>query len=263
MASTRDDDTPHGVPGHIRQNRATWNATSDAYQERHDEQLRHPKAWGVWELDESELDILGDVSGKRVLELGCGASQWGAFLARDGARMVGMDLSERQLAHARRFTTELGVTVPLVHANAERLPFRDASFDVVFCDHGATSFSDPFRTIPEAARVLAPGGRLAFNMSSPLRDVCYDAGKDAITDRLARSYFDLNRTVFDDTVDFQLPYGEWIRLFRRSGLVVEDLVEPRPPDDARTSYEDYAPLAWSRQWPSENVWVLRRESGPL
>jgi len=245
---------------HVRKNAAGWNARADEYQERHREQLLHPLAWGVWEIDEAELRILGDVRGKRVLELGCGAAQWSGFLARDrGAMPVGLDLSAGQLRHARRFTGELGVALPLVRGDAEALPFAGASFDLVFCDHGATSFTDPRHTVPEAARVLRPGGRFAFNMSSPLRDLCWNAERDEIVESLQRDYFGLFRLEEKDEVDFQLPYGGWIRLFRSAGLVVEDLVEIRPPAGAGTTYEGYAPLEWARRWPAENVWVLRKE----
>src|SRR6202011_4439836 len=111
--------------------------------------------------------VLGEVRGKDVLELGCGAAQWSIALALLGARCVGLDNSERQLAHARRLMSEAGVTFPLVHASAEDVPLPAASFDVVFCDHGAMSFADPERTVPEAARLLRPGGLFAFNAESP------------------------------------------------------------------------------------------------
>jgi SAM-dependent methyltransferase len=244
---------------HVAKNRTHWNDSSDLYQETHGEQLLYPKAWGVWEIDESDLQILGDVRGKRVLELGCGAAQWSAFLARDGGRLVGLDVSERQLHHARGFLEQVGIQLPLVQADAEHLPFRDACFDVVFCDHGATSFTDPRHTIPEAARVLTPGGVLAFNISSAIRDMCWEAAGDRIVDRLQSSYFEMHRLEDENEVDFNLPYGGWIRLFRGCGLVIEDLVELRPPESAQTTYEDFVPLEWARRWPAENIWVLRKE----
>ena len=246
---------------HVAKNRRFWNAFSDLYQDTHGEQLRHPKAWGVWEIDESQLGILGDVRGKRVLELGCGGAQWSAFLARDGGRLVGLDVSERQLRHARAFLDELNVHVPLVQGDAETLPLADASFNIVFCDHGAPSFTDPRHTIPEAARVLADGGRLAFNISSPIRDICWEEEGDRVLDRFQRSYFGTHRLEDANEVDFNLPFGEWIRLFRQCRLAVEDLVEIRPPESARTTYAAYVPLEWARRWPAENVWVLRKEGG--
>ena len=154
---------------------------------------------------------------------------------------------------------QAGVDFPLVHASAEAVPFPDASFDVVFCDHGAMTFADPHRTVPEAARLLRPGGRLAFNMTSPLRALVDDPTNGRATMCFQRDYFGTWRfgAADDEAVDFQLPYGDWIRLFRRHGLVVEDLIELRPPEGATTTYE-LAPLEWARRWPAEHIWKVRK-----
>lgn len=80
--------------------------------------------WGTWHLPESELHVLGEVVDRDILELGCGAAQWSIALARAGARPVGLDLSERQLSHARRLIAEAGVHVPLIQASAEAVPWR-------------------------------------------------------------------------------------------------------------------------------------------
>ena len=100
-------------------------------------------AWGVWQIPEAELRVLGDVRDRDILEFGCGAAQWSIALAQAGARPVGLDLSERQLEHARTLMARAGVDFPLVHASAEAVPLPDASFDIVFCDHGAMTFADP------------------------------------------------------------------------------------------------------------------------
>jgi len=144
---------------HVTHNRTFWNSDADAYQAAHGDFLaRHPMAWGGFRMPESELDVLGDVRDTDILELGCGGGQWSAALQRIGVRPVGLDVSYQQLRHARRASD----TLPLLIADAERLPFTDARFDVVFCDHGAMSFCDPDRTLPEVARVLRPGGLFAF-----------------------------------------------------------------------------------------------------
>lgn len=247
------------LSSHARINRVGWNRTSDDYQRTHGPQLdTKDAAWGIWGIPEEKLGVLGDVRGKRVLELGCGAAQWTICLARRGARAVGLDLSERQLDHAMRLMSETGVHAPLVHASAESTPFIGGAFDVVFCDHGATSFCDPQLVVPEAARILRTGGLFAFNMSSPLLDICWPGGGQGVGETLRLDYFSLHRIDAEDEVSFQLPYGEWIRLFRRSGLLVEDLVELRPPPDAETTYDFHAPLEWARRWPAENIWVLRK-----
>ena len=122
--------------------------------------------------------MLGDVAGMDVLEFGCGGGQWSISLARLGARPVGLDLSIRQLSHALRLMEGASERFPLVNANAERTPFADERFDLVFCDHGAMSFADPYLTVPEVARVLRPGGRFAFNIASPLIWLCWGDGEE-------------------------------------------------------------------------------------
>ena len=254
---------PTEVPGltpHAERNQGLWDAFSDEYQAKHGAQLADSGglAWGTAQISEAELHVLGDVAGKAILEFGCGAAQWSIALARQGAHPVGLDLSERQLEHARRLMTEAGVEFPLIHGSAEAVPLPDASFDIVFCDHGAMTFADPYLTVPEAARLLRPGGLFAFSHHSPIETICWAIGADKVGDRLAVDYFGMHR--FDDVDDtyFQLPFGEWIRLFRANGFVVEDLIEPRPAVDATSSFRDPEELAWARRWPSESIWRLRR-----
>ena len=247
-------------PRHVRRNRASWNREADDYQREHASQLNRfdRPSWGVWEIPEATLEVLGEVRGKDVLEFGCGGGQWSIALARRGARPVGLDLSIRQLGHAARLMSDAGERFPLVNANAERVPLADGSFDVVFCDHGAMTFTDPYVTVPEVARVLRPGGLFAFNMASPLIWLCWGEGEEAPGPELVRDYFGLRRATWPTSVEFQLPYGEWIRLFRDNGFEVLDLVELRPPPRARTTYPDFAPPGWARRWPGENIWKLRK-----
>ena len=256
-----DEPVNGGSSDHAVRNQAAWDAFSDEYQAKHGSQLAESggAAWGTAQVPESELRVLGDVAGKDVLELGCGAAQWSVALARGGARPVGLDVSKRQLEHARRLMAEAGVAFPLIHASAEAVPLPDATFDVVFCDHGAMTFADPYRTVPEAARLLRRGGLFAFSHHSPIETICWQLGADEVGDRLALDYFGMH--VIDDGEDvfFQLPFGEWIRLFRTNGFAIEDLIEPRPAPDATSSYRSAAELAWARRWPSESIWRLRRE----
>src|SRR5262245_16182086 len=113
---------------HATRNRAMWDDYSDEYQAKHGEELvfRDGLAWGTTRTPESELRVLGDVAGRDILEFGCGAAQWSIALAKLGARPVGLDLSDRQLEHARRLMAEAGVEFPLIHASAEAVPLPDA-----------------------------------------------------------------------------------------------------------------------------------------
>jgi SAM-dependent methyltransferase len=243
-----------------RRNRAFWDADADDYQAVHGKALgAAPRAWGIWRIPDDELGVLGDLEGRDVLEYGCGAGQWSIALAQTGARAVGLDFSGAQLAFARVAASSAGVEVAFVLASGERAPFASASFDVVFCDHGALSFCAPERTVPEAARLLRTDGVLAFSQCSPWVSVTYDDRRMRPTRRLRRSYFGMRKQSSPDgTVDFQLPYGEWIRLFRAHGLVVDDLVELRPPAHAATTFTDLGRTRHARRWPTEHIWVAHK-----
>jgi SAM-dependent methyltransferase len=239
-------------------NRAWWDAQADDYQAKHGEFIGG-MGWGMWHLPEAELRVLGDTAGLDVLELGCGAAQWSIELASEGARVVGLDNSERQLEFARRAVEARGVDVRLVHSPAGSVPLPDRSFDVVFSDHGATTFVDPYLWVPEAARLLRPGGLLAFCHIAPLDWVCYDEATEATVPRLMRPYFGLHVSEDPDgPVAYNLEIGAWIRLFRRHGFAVEDLIEIQPPAGAQTTYRTAEETEWARQWPMEEIWKALR-----
>src|SRR5262245_31318366 len=242
-------------------NRAAWDRISDGYQARHAEFIGRPEPrWGMWQIPESELQVLGDVAGKDVLELGCGAAQWGILLATRGARVVGLDNSERQLEHARAAMAGAGVEVPLVHSAAESVPLPVGTLDIVFCDHGAMSFAGPLVVVPEVARLLRPAGLFAFSHYSPLGWIC-TGENDETVERLVVDYFGLHRwEAPGEPVGFNLGYGDWIRLFRQSGFSVEDLMEIQPPAGASTTYRTEVETAWARRWPMEEIWRVRKWS---
>ena len=244
------------MSSHVRHNRAFWDADADSYQAAHGEQLaRSPLAWGAYRVPESELQVLGEVDGLRVLELGCGAAHWSAALAERGARVVGLDVSHAQLLHARRSAA----TLPLVQASGEQLPFADSSFDVVFCDHGALSFCDPDVSVPECARLLRPGGLLAFCCTHPMLYLTWDDARDQQTRKLHIDYAQLGKMALDEgTIDWVLPPGAWIKVLRANEFDVEDLVELCAREDASTTYVDFAPPKWARRWPAEWIWKARR-----
>jgi SAM-dependent methyltransferase len=224
-------------------------------------------AWGIWRLPESRVHLIGPLRGRRLLELGCGAARWSIELSRRGARPVGLDLSARQLARARELCRDAGRPVPLVRANAERLPFEARSFDVVFCDWGAMTFGDPRRTVPECARVLRPGGVLVFATASPFRVITHDPRRDLQGSTLRAPYFGMHRVEYGPTepVEFHLPYGEWFTLLRASGFAVDRMIEPRPPPRGHSAYLEREDTMWGRNWPIELIWraVKERTGAPL
>ena len=248
----------------VRTNLVSWEADSADYQARNASQLNRwdDVFWGTWGIPEDEIHALGDVMGLRTLELGCGAGQFGINLVKRGANVIGLDFSANQLSAARANVVETGERFPLVRASAEELPFADKSFDLVVCDHGATSFTDPHVTIPECARVLRSGGTLAFNIATPWVAVCWPDDENPPDRELHRPYFELGRSETEEdgttSVEWYLGYGEMIRIFHRAGLVVEDLIELRPAPDATTTYTTYTTLEWARDFPGDHIWKLRK-----
>jgi SAM-dependent methyltransferase len=174
---------------------------------------------------------------------------------------VGVDPTPGQLRIARRMQGEHGLRFPLVRAAGEQVPLRDGAFDLVISEYGAALWADPYRWIPEAARLLRPGGELVFLGNSTLLMLCVPAedGLPAI-DRLLRPQFGMHRFEWPDdpTVEFHLSPGDRIRLLRAHGFVIEDLMELRPSADAGSSYP-FVTTEWARRWPCEEVWRARRE----
>jgi len=249
------------VTGYVESNRESWDKRSAeyaAYGRR--EWAREEPVWGIWHLPEGDLRALPEVAGRDVVELGCGTAYWSAWLARRGARVVALDVSARQLATARTLQREHGLSFSLVQADAECTPLRDARFDVALSEYGASLWCDPRRWIPEAARLLRPGGELVFLRPATLRVLCDPGGADdSVGERLERDYFGLERLAWTDDggIEFALPPGEWIRLFRRSGFEVLDLLELQAPADAVSSFPEIT-AEWARRWPSEEIWRLRK-----
>ena len=236
---------------HEAHNRAFWDADADDYQAVHGCASRSARGWGVWAIPDAEIGALDDVRGRVVLELGCGAAQWAVALAAEGARVVGIDQSAGQLAYAR------GRDIPLVQASGEAVPFAAGSFDVVFCDHGAMSFCDPERSVPEVARLLRPGGLLTFCISGFVKWLTDD--EEGSSRRLRRPWFGERMLAWPDGVaEFQLPYGEWIALFHRHQLEVEKLVHLRAPKGGTTTYTEFVDRKWARRWPAEEIWKVRK-----
>jgi SAM-dependent methyltransferase len=247
---------------YVRRNIESWTRTNAEYTD-----ARAREAWdseeityGIFAVPESELGALGDVAGLDVVELGCGTAYFSAWLARRGARPVGVDPTPAQLDTARRMQAETGIEFPLVEGVAEEVPLPDGSFDLAVSEYGASIWADPYKWIPEAARLLRPDGRLVFLRNSTLVILCQPLDPPA-TEQLVRPQRGLHRLEWPDTgeVEFHLGHGDWIDLLRANGFEVERLLELYAPDDAEThGYYDFVTAEWARKWPAEEIWVARK-----
>ncbi len=247
------------LPEHVARNRAVWDRWAPEWVAAGERNWAKPApTWGLWGVPEAELGLIADVAGLDAIELGCGTGYVSAWLARAGARPVGIDNSPRQLETARRLQQEHGLDFPLLLGNAEQVPYPDASFDFAISEYGAAIWCDPYVWIPEAARLLRPGGRLVFLTNGYLEALCEQDSDEPGTDRLVRSQFDSRRWEWssDESVEFHLPHGEMFRLLRDSGFEVEDLVEIQAPEGSSTRLK-YVTYEWARRWPSEEVWKAR------
>lgn len=261
--SDRDDTS--GLPEHVLENRAYWDGMADQWVES-GERLwaRSEPIWGIFGVPESEIQMLpADMTGLKAVELGCGTGYVSGWMARRGAEVTGIDNSMEQLATARRLADEHGVELALLHGNAEHTPFPDESFDFAISEYGAAIWCDPYKWIPEAHRILKPGGRLVFLGTHPLATVCSPEDGSDVGHRLTRSYFDLHRTDWRDVeidpggIEFTLPFSGWFALFRDAGFIVEDLREPRPAAGGG-DVSFHIPHSWARDYPAEHVFKLRK-----
>jgi SAM-dependent methyltransferase len=251
------------LPEHVQRNRAVWDQWASTYAAPGESAwASQTPTWGIWDVPESDLKLLpDDLAGQDAIELGCGTAYVSAWMARRGARVVGIDNSMAQLATARRLQQQHGLDFPLLHGNAETVPYPDASFDFAISEYGACLWADPQRWVPEAARLLRPGGRLVFLTNSLLMALCTpEEDGVAATNELVRPAFGLYRIEWPNAleVEFHLSHGDWIRLLRRSGFEIEDLIELRPPETAAPMRFPFVTLEWARQWPCEEVWTVRR-----
>jgi SAM-dependent methyltransferase len=257
---------PEPLPDHVARNRAYWdevNAPSYVEPGRRS-WATNEFTWGIFGVPEAELRALpDDLEGRDVVELGCGTAYIGAWLARRGARVTGIDNSAEQLKTARALQDEHDLHFPLIDGNAETTGLPDASFDLAISEYGAAIWADPYRWIPEAARILRPGGRLIFLGNSPWIMACVPEleSEGAATERLLRPYFGMHRFEWPDSdgVEFHIGHGDWVRLLRANGFEIENLIELRPSPEATTSYE-WVTLDWARKWPAEEAWVASKRA---
>jgi ubiquinone/menaquinone biosynthesis C-methylase UbiE len=252
------------LPDYVKANRDHWTKTNAEYTDGRAEHAWNETeiSWGLWNTPESQVNVLPDVRGKDVVELGCGTAYVSAWLKRGGAhRVVGVDITPAQLETARRLDKKYGLGLELVEANAEATGLPGTSFDLAISEYGASIWCDAYKWIPEAARLLRPNGELVFLRNSTLSMLCTpDIGK--VQETLQRPQKGLNRMDWLDTheTEFQPAHGDLIRLLSKSGFEILDMVEIFASADNvnHPFYGQYMSVEWARKWPSEEMWRARK-----
>jgi ubiquinone/menaquinone biosynthesis C-methylase UbiE len=245
-----------------------WNEISPYYQAEH----RIPADfvhYGPHCPNEEELQLLGDVRGKRVLEVGCGGGQCSIAFAKRGAIATGVDLSDAQVEFARGLAEREGVEATFLQSNAEDLSgISDASQDVVFSAFAFQFVERMDRCFAEVARVLRPGGLFVFSVDHPF---WYCVAESAEM-RVEFSYFDSAYSYDWESRDmptrprmteFHRTVGAWYRFLRDAGLEVLDIIEPEPVESGSGEDwgEGYAPER-QRLVPATIIWKARRSLNP-
>src|SRR3954449_3985019 len=221
---------------------------------------RSDVVWGLFAVPERELDVLGELRGLDVVELACGTAYFSAWLRRAGASTVAVDFSAEQLATARGLQGRLGPVFPLVQGNAEQVPLASGRYDLVVSEHGAAAWCDPERWLPEAARMLRPGGRLVFLTNSHLSALCVPADEGLAGDRLLRGQREAYRVSWSGGgVEFHPSHGDWVRLLGTAGFEVVAMHELYAPADSNDhSFYEIVSKDWASRWPAEELWVAER-----
>jgi SAM-dependent methyltransferase len=245
----------------LARNRALWTLVNHRHTDGAAESMwaREGIRWGLFGIPEHEVRVLPDLTGVTAVELGAGTAFFSAALAREGARPIAIDLNEDQLATARRCQRGTGIRFPLVQADAHDVPLADGIADLVVSEHGASVWCDPALWVPQAWRLLKPGGWLVFLVNSVLSTLCVpELGPASAV--LQRSHADLGRMVLDG-VEYHPSHGDWIAVLRSHGFTIEALHELTAPDAAPDpAFYEIAGAAWARRWPAEDLWVARRNA---
>jgi ubiquinone/menaquinone biosynthesis C-methylase UbiE len=249
----------------VRASRSWWDDQAPDYYDEHGAFLGDQDfLWGPEGLRESAAGLLGPVRGRRVLEIGCGGAQCSRWLTGQGALPVATDLSGGQLTQAARLNAKTGVAVPLAQADAQDLPFRDESFDLVCSAYGALPFvADSAAVMREVARVLRRGGRWVFATTHPFR-WCFDDDPGPSGLVVQSSYFDRRAYVEQDEdgvasyVEHHRTFGDRVREIVAAGLVLLDVVEPEWPQGHEEAWGPWSPLR-GRLMPGTAIYVTAKQ----
>ena len=249
---------------YVSTNQQHWDDMAHEWVESGRRAWASEPTWGEWGIPEIDLGLIpSDMTGMRAIELGCGTGYISAWMHNRGASVVGVDNSAKQLATAKQLAAEHGADIEFIHGPAESVPYPDGSFDYAVSEYGAALWSDPYVWIPEAHRLLKPGGRLVFLSSTILAVACFPwSGEDADY-TLHRPTFEIGRTDWTEVavdpggIEFHLKISDWFALFKKTGFTVDRFIELRNPDP-QAADRFAIPAQWAHDHPSEQIWELTK-----
>ena len=253
------------IKGHVETNRDYWNDFAPHWVAA-GEWLwaRDTPVWGNWNTPDEVVTLLpADMTGLDAVELGCGTGYVAAWMTRRGAKVTAIDVSREQLATARRLAAKHGTDITFIEGNAETTGLPDATFDFAVSEYGAAIWCDPDLWLPEAFRLLRPGGRLAFLGTHPLAHAATPLSGAAADFTLHRPWRELERLDWSDAevepggIEFNRSFAGWFDVFRRTGFRVLDYREIYATGD-RPGVGEAIPLDWAQKYPSEQVWWLEK-----
>ena len=249
---------------HVAINRDYWNGVAHQWVAAGERLWASEPRWGNWGIPETELGLLpADMTGMATIELGCGTGYVSGWMVRRGATATAIDVSAEQLATARRLAGEHKATIDFLEGNAETVPFDDGAFDFAISEYGAAIWCDPELWLREAWRLLRPGGRLVFLGSHPLTIITTPLNGAPCETVLHRPYWGLSSVDWSDVeidpggFEFNRTFEGWIGLFHDVGFRIEHYREIYAPA-AATEAHCYVPAEWAKDYPSEQVWWLKK-----
>ncbi len=251
-------------PDYVLENRRMWDDDAPEWVASGERLWAGDPEWGIWGIPERQLAVLpDDMSGMDAIELGCGTGYVSGWMSRRGAAVTAIDNSEQQLATARRLAAVHGADIKWMFGNAETVPLPDSSFDFAISEYGAAIWADPRIWVPEAWRLLKPGGVLSFISNTALAMACSPLDGSDVTFNLERPYFGMGRLDWTGVeiepggISFCLTTPDWMRLFRDSGFTIENFVEIQAPQSAEGK-SFFVSAEWARLYPSEQLWTVRK-----
>lgn len=226
----------NGAMSHfVSQGAQSWDKASAAHQAVRSDSVT-AVSWGQLAPDDDQLGLLGNVSGLRVLDAGCGGGQNSVALALQGAKVTGVDYSARQLAHARALAAQVGVTATF--AQSDITSFAGATngrFDVVIAVQVMQYVENADSALGALAGLLVPGGRLVVSLDHPVRDLFFDAEEGSLGIIPVADYHEAGTSLWQFggseamMTTHHRSVSKWVALVVQGGLTLTALLEPRLP----------------------------------